>query len=153
MSRRFHDGSDDARTDELQVAFWRGGLLIEVASAIGGGGGLDPGRCLSLLTKDQLEDFLDPEDGTCGNVNNCNVSVEAFDRGNQGDFPGEGSTEGAVAGDEENDAWRVEANGVTALICLRNNKTHTVLGKTTLWFGFSAIKKEGATIPFPMDDN
>ncbi len=65
----------------------------------------------------------------CGDDHsNCNVSVEASK-----------SNEGG-----KNDAWRVVANDVTALICLRNNNTSTVLGKATLTFGFTAIDKKAA---------
>jgi len=56
-------------------------------------------------------------------VHNCNVSVTAFD----------------PDGDEENDAWEVVADGVTALICDRPGAS--VIGKATLTFGFDAIKK------------
>jgi len=139
----------DPDTPELmsfRLSFAGGNLLIEVASAIGGDGGLDPGRCLSLLETTQRKAFLD---GECIPDSNCNVEVTAFDLGNAGTFPGEGSTEGAEAGDRENDAWQVVANGVTALICNRN--TSEVLGKATLFFGFEAINKEGATDPFPPD--
>ena len=134
----------DPMTPEMmsyRLAFGGGELLIEVASAIGGDGGLDPGRCLSLLSDNQQrEDFFQNE--CLGYDSNCNVEVTAFDLGNEGDFPGEGNG----VGDGENDAWQVVANGVTALICNRN--TSEVLGKATLFFGFKAIKKEGATNPF-----
>jgi len=110
----------------FRLTFGGGAIFIEVASAIGGDGVLDPGRCLSLLGN-QRDAFIANE---CADDSNCNVSVEAFD---------DGSFTGAGAGDGENDAWRVEANGVTALICDRG--TSTVLGKATLWFGFNAIKK------------
>ncbi len=126
-----------------RLGFGGGAIFIEVASAIGGDGVLDPGRCLSLLTEDQRTDFF--EDVCLSDINNCNVEVTAFDRGNEGPFPGNENPE-AGAGDGENDAWQVVAdgaNGVTALICNRN--TSTVLGKATLFFGFKAIKKEGAT--------
>ncbi len=130
-----------------RLSFGGGARLIEVASAIGGDGALDPGRCLSLLETSQRRAFLDANTGTCQSPGDCDVRVTAFDQGNAGTFPGDYNAE-AGAGDGENDAWRVEANGVTALICLRNNNTHTVIGKATLFFGFKAIKKEGATNPF-----
>ncbi len=118
----------DGTTTQLmsyRLSFGGGALFIEVASAIGGDGALDPGRCLSLLTGKQRDAFFENE--CLSDDNQCNVSVMAS---NDGDGMG-----------GENDAWRVEANGVTALICLRNNNTNTVLGKATLWFGFNAIKK------------
>jgi len=125
--------------------FFGGRFTFEVASAIGVDGSQDPGTCLSLLTEDELDAFLDehcrddPNDpNDPGDPADCNVSVTAYDQGNAGPFPGDGST-GAGAGDEENDAWNVEAIGVTALICDRPGAT--VIGKATLTFGFDAIKK------------
>jgi hypothetical protein len=113
----------------FRLSFGGGEFLIEVASAIGGGGALDPGRCLSLLSEDQRTSFLNQHcREPLGDPADCNVSVAASK-----------STMGG-----ENDAWRVVANDVTALICLRNNNTSTVLGKATLTFGFTAIDKEAA---------
>ncbi len=124
--------------------FFGGGLTVEVASAIGADGSQDPGTCLSMLTEGQLDAFLDehcragPNDQDHPGPADCNVEVTAYDQGNEGPFPGD-DTGAAGAGDGENDAWRVVADGVTALICDRPGVT--VIGKATLTFGFDAIKK------------
>jgi len=137
-------GNGTTELMSYRLSFGGGVIFIEVASAIGGDGGLDPGRCLSLLETSQRSAFIEQE---CDDERKCNVEVAAFDRGNEGPFPGNINPE-AGAGDGENDAWRVVADGpdddpgVTALICNRN--TSEVLGKATLFFGFQAIKKEGA---------
>jgi len=100
------------------------GLFISVDSAIGGATASDPGRCLSLLTDTQRTAFLDAE---CSNEppSECNVTVTA-----------------THVGDGKNDAWMVDADGVTALICqIGNPGDQFVIGKTTLTFEFNAVKK------------
>jgi hypothetical protein len=181
-----------------RLSFNGGEDLIEVASAIGGDGGLDPGRCLSLLKDEDRDAFLGAEctivvgdtavnvsdNDTAGVINTvlnattinngnnwnngevykildgtdaliasgthtgsddslvlvdsnsdftvvrCNVTVTALD---------DGSAVGSIANDGETDAWRIDANGVKALICDR--QSGIVIGKATLTFGFDAVKK------------
>jgi len=119
--------SENSELMSFRVAF-DGGLLIEVASDIGGATSVDAGRCLSLLTEDQRTAFLAAE---CSNPSECNVTVTAFDDG----------TGGNVSDDEEIDAWNIDAIGVTALICQLGSGDNFVIGQTTLTFGFDAVKK------------
>jgi len=104
------------------------GLLIEIASAIGGATSVDAGRCLSLLTPLQRNAFLSTQ---CLDSSQCNVTVEAFDDG-----------------DGENDAWTInsldelgEVKPAKALICRLGPGDNFVIGQTTLTFGFTAVKK------------
>jgi len=99
-----------------------GGLLIEIASDIGGANSVDAGRCLSRLRSGERIAFLAAE---CSNPSNCNVTVTATDVGGDG-----------------NDAWRIDAFEVTALICQTGAiGDNLVIGQTTLTFGFDAVKK------------
>jgi len=98
-----------------------GGPLIEIASAIGGASSVDAGRCLSLLMDAERNAFLAAECDADPSV--CNVTVKASDS------------------DGENDEWRIDADGVTALICQIGIGDNFVIGQTTLTFGFDAVKK------------
>ena len=75
------------------------GFIIEFASAIGGAGGPNPGRCLSLLSPADRMNFL--ADNCDGVEEECNVLVMAHDDN----------------GDGSSDAWDVDGTGLTGLIC------------------------------------
>jgi len=119
-------GSGNTEQMSYRVGFGSG-LLIEIASDIGGASSPNPGRCLSFLGNDARTAFI----AACETSGNCNVTVEAFD---------DGSFTGAGFEDGENDSWTVTADDATALICDR--QTSTVLGTATMSFSFDAIKKD-----------
>lgn len=108
---------------------------IEAASDIGGATVIDPGRCLSLLTTAQRNAFLarnctNTVDGTVVPApENCNVTIEALDIVDQDGVDGQ---------DGENDSWRIDADGIKAMICADG----IVYGQTTLTFGYDALKKQ-----------
>jgi hypothetical protein len=96
------------------------GPTIEAASDIGGGSVIDPGNCLSLMTNAQRTAFIETN-GCTDNPQGCNATVTAAD----------------IDGDGENDHWRIDADGIKALIC----GDTIVYGQTTLTLGYDAEKK------------
>jgi hypothetical protein len=96
------------------------GPTIEAASDIGGGSVIDPGNCLSLMTNAQRTAFIETN-GCTDNPQGCNATVTAAD----------------IDQDGENDHWRIDADGIKALIC----GDTIVYGQTTLTLGYDAEKK------------
>lgn len=113
----------------FRINFWNQDIFIEVASAIGGEGAPNPGRCLSLLNEQQRDDFLLDK---CLDPAGCNVSVTAYD---------DGFNSGTGKDDGENDEWHIDASDVWALMCNRRSGYEKVYGMTQLDIGAVAIKE------------
>ena len=99
------------------------GLTIEVASNMGGGAP-NPGWCLSLLSHDNRDAYLE---GACQAADpidpeECNVTVTA---------------EGPAGGD--NDSWLITGDAVRALIC--DPPSGTIFGETFISVDLVAITK------------
>ena len=106
------------------VWFDGGTPRLDIASAIGGGTAMHPGRCLSNMTPGERDTFLAAycrkPDGTLRTPNVCDVTVTASDN---------------VGDDLRNDQWLVVANNETGLLCgfvdNRDGRVFVVYGVAT----------------------
>ena len=86
-------------SESIQMGFAVGfdeGVLLDIASAVGGFTAKNPGRCLSVLTADERTAFLDEFcGGAGGDIEDCNVTVAAMGT----DSDGRNNSWDIVAGD------------------------------------------------------